>query len=88
MIDVYNITGPQLRAWRADYMGVTQIIMAGLMGVSARFLRDQEKTDGRVSVLVARAARDIQAEKYIHKAHEDLLAATTTLENLYALETF
>ena len=87
MIDVYNITGPQLRAWRKDYMKLSQEQFGELLGRSSRFVRDQEKKSGRIDTIMARACRDIQAQMSIHYAHEKMMVAAMRLEELYCFDT-
>lgn len=86
MIDVYNITGAQLKAWRSDYMKLSQEKLGELLGRSARFVRDQEKKTGRVDTIMARACRDIQAQMSVHYAHEKMMVAAMRLEELYCFE--
>ncbi len=88
MIDIYNITGAQLRTWRKVYMKLPQKTLANLLGRSSRFVRDQEKKPGRIDLMVARSCRDIEAERYIEDCITELNNAAARIESIYGLETF
>ena len=86
MIDVYNIIGPQLKAWRADYMKLSQSQLGEFLGRSSRYVRDQEKRKGRVDTIVARACRDIEIQRSVQIAIDALDNAAFDLHRLYGVK--
>ena len=83
MIDVYNMTGAELKTLWAG-TGLTQAQLGAAIGVSPRKMR-KEIAAGRVSLIVARAARDYLVSKNRETIVVEARGAIAAFERAYAI---
>ena len=70
MIDVYNMTGAEFRAYR-QAIEMTQKAAAKELGTSERYIRKQEAAE-HVAIIAARALRDRVMEHNARRARREI----------------
>lgn len=82
MFEIHKLTGRELANWRNNYMKLTQEEFGRRIGMSGRYVRDQEKSDF-VSLIAARACRDLITETKIRSTVRILGEAARTLKEAF-----